>query len=56
MKISTRLKVALPSILVFGIIGALVGGAMGDAINGIRGGIIAGGIFAFFYLQRKNSK
>ena len=55
MKISTRIRVALPCILIGGVIGALVGGALGDTPNGIRAGVVLGGIVAFVYLQRKQS-
>jgi hypothetical protein len=55
MKTTYKLRIALPCILVFGTIGALVGGAVGDGINGTRAGIVVGGIVAFVFLQRKQS-
>jgi hypothetical protein len=55
MKISTRIKVALPCILIGAALGALVGGSLGDTANGIRAGIILGGVVAIIYLQRKQS-
>ena len=55
MKVSATLRIALPFILVAGTIGALVGGAIGEGVIGIRVGLIVGGIAAFVYLQRKKS-
>jgi len=55
MKVSYKLKVALPCILIFGSIGALVGGAFDLGANAIRAGIIVGGCVAFVILHRKNS-
>jgi len=55
MKVASKLRIALPSILIFGAIGALVGGAAGDAANGTRVGIVVGGVVAYVYLQRKKS-
>ena len=55
MKVAYKLRIALPCILIFGAIGALVGGAIGDAVNGIRAGIVVGGGVAFVYLKRKDS-
>jgi len=53
MKVAYKLRIALPCILVFGAIGALVGCGFGDAVNGTRVGIVVGGCVAFVYLQRK---
>ena len=55
MKVSATLWIALPWILIAGAIGALVGGAFGDGVNGIRVGVIVGGVTAFLYLRRKKS-
>jgi len=55
VKVSATLRIALPCILIGGIIGALVGGAFDIGLNAIRTGIIAGGIAAFVYLRRKKS-
>ena len=55
MKVADKLRIALPCILIFGAIGALAGGVFGDAVNGIRAGIVVGGGVAYVYLQRKNS-
>ena len=55
VKVSATLRIALPFILVGGVIGALVGGALGEGVIGIRVGLIAGGLAAFVYLQRKKS-
>jgi len=55
MKVTYKLRIALPCILIFGAIGALVGGAIGDGANGTRVGIVVGGSVAFVILQRKNS-
>jgi hypothetical protein len=55
MRLVQTLRIALPCILIFGAIGALVGGILGDGINGIRAGIVVGGAIAFLYLQKKNS-
>ena len=52
MKVSATLRIALPCILIGGIIGALVGVAFGIGVNGIRAGIIVGGIAAFVYVRR----
>ena len=53
MTVAYKLRIALPCILVFGSIGALVGGALGDGANGARVGIVVGGGVAFAILQRK---
>jgi len=42
MKVAYKLRIALPCILVFGAIGALVGCGFGDAVNGTRVGIVVG--------------
>jgi hypothetical protein len=55
VKASAILRIVLPCILLGGIIGALVGGAFGIGVNGIRAGIIVGGVAAFVYLRRKQS-
>ena len=55
MKVSATLRIALPIILVAGTIGALVGGASGEGVIGIRVGLIVGGVAAYVYLQRKKS-
>ena len=56
MKVAYKLRIALPCILIFGAIWALVGGAIGDGANGTRAGIVVGGGVAFLILQRKNSR
>jgi len=53
MKLSYKLRVALPCILIFGGLGALVGGAVGAGANGTRIGIVFGGVVAFIILQRR---
>ena len=55
MKVADKLRIALPCILIFGAIGALVGSLLGDVANGTRAGIVVGGGVALVYLQRKNS-
>ena len=55
MKVSATLRITLPCILIAGAIGALVGGAFGETANGIRVGVIVGGVTAFLYLKRKKS-
>lgn len=55
MKVSATLRIALPFILIGGILGALVMGAFDLGLNAIRAGIIVGGIAAFVYLRRKKS-
>ncbi len=55
MKVADKLVVALPCILVFGAIGALVGGALDANPAAIRVGIVVGGVAAFFVLQRKKT-
>jgi hypothetical protein len=55
MKVAYKLRIALPCILIFGAIGALVGGIMGVDANGIRVGIVVGGVVAFVFLKRKES-
>ena len=55
MKVADKLRIALPCMLIFGAIGALVGGIIGDGANGTRAGIVVGGGLAFVYLQRKES-
>ena len=55
MKVSATLRIALPCILTAGAIGALVGGAFGETVIGIRVGLIVGGAAVFVYLQRKKS-
>ncbi len=53
MTLDFIIKIALPCILIFGAIGALVGGAFDLGLNAIRAGIIFGGIVASFILIRK---
>jgi len=55
MKVSATLRIALPCILIGGIIGALVGGAFDIGLNAARAGIVVGGIVAFVFLRRKKS-
>ncbi len=55
MNVAYKLRVTLPCILIFGATGALVGGAIGDGVNGTRVGIVVGGCVAFVILQRKKS-
>ena len=55
MKVSEKLRVALPCILVFGLVGALFGGALDANPGAIRVGIVVGGLVAFLILQRKDS-
>lgn len=54
MKLSHKLRVLLPCILVSGATGALVGGSWGEPVHGLRIGIIAGGIVAFWLLRRRS--
>ncbi|MDH3216858.1 MAG: hypothetical protein OEN01_11275 [Candidatus Krumholzibacteria bacterium] len=51
--VATNLRTALPCILVGGVLGAMVGGALGSAANGTRVGIILGGVVAFAILRRR---
>jgi len=53
MIIATNLKTAIPCILIGGALGALVGGVLGSTANGIRVGIILGGVIAYIILMKK---
>jgi hypothetical protein len=55
MKFTDKLRVLVPCILIFGAIGALVGGPSDHSAAGIRVGIIFGGIAAYVYFYRKKS-
>jgi hypothetical protein len=55
MKVAEKLRVALPCILIFSALGALVGSTMDANPGAIRVGIVSGGVVAFFILQRKNT-
>jgi len=52
--LETYLRIPLPCILIGSVLGGIIGGILGDAINGIRVGIILGGVVAFIVLHRKN--
>ncbi len=54
MGIASTLRVALPCIVIGGGLGAIVGGALGSGVIGIRVGLILGGIVAFLYLRQKS--
>jgi fructose-specific phosphotransferase system IIC component len=51
MIIATNLKVAIPCIVLGGALGALLGSA-----NGVRVGIVMGGVVAFLILLKKQKK
>jgi len=53
MPVGAVLRIAAPFILIGGVLGALIGSALGDIKNGIRVGVILGGVGAFAFLQRK---
>jgi hypothetical protein len=46
-------RILLPCILIGAALGAMTGGALGDTANGIRVGIILGGVVAYIIMQRK---
>jgi len=50
------LRIPLPCILIGGALGAIIGGALGDSVNGIRVGIILGGVIAYILLLRKKRR
>jgi len=56
MTIANNLKIALPCILIGGALGALAGSMLDSIANGIRVGVILGGVIAFILLQRKKSR
>ena len=51
--IATNLKTAIPCIIIGGALGALVGGVLDITPNGIRVGIILGGVVAYIILMKK---
>ena len=51
--IVTNLKTAIPCIIVGGALGALVGGVLDSTENGIRVGIILGGVIAYMILLKR---
>ena len=53
MIIATNLKTAIPCILIGGALGALVGGVLDSTANGIRVGIILGGVIAYIILLKR---
>lgn len=53
ISLGTYLRIPLPCILIGGILGAMIGGSLGDIANGTRVGIILGGIVAFIIMRRK---
>jgi len=53
LTVGAYLRIPLPCILIGGALGALIGGALGHDTNGIRVGIVLGGVVAFIIMQRK---
>jgi hypothetical protein len=53
MNVRSNLRIAVPFILIGGALGALIGSAFGDIKNGIRVGVVLGGVGAFVFMQRK---
>ena len=53
MTISAIIRIALPCILIGGVIGSILGGVLGSIANGIRVGVILGGVIAFILIQKK---
>ena len=53
MIIVTNLKTAIPCIIIGGALGALVGGVLESTENGIRVGIILGGVIAYMILLKR---
>ena len=53
MTVGAILRVAVPCILIGGALGAMIGSALGDIPNGIRVGVVLGGVVAFIIMQRK---
>ena len=53
MPVGAVLRIAVPFILISGALGALIGSALGDITNGIRVGVVLGGVGAFAFIQRK---
>ena len=47
---------ALPHIIGGGVVGALLGAALGSAANGFRVGVILGGAVAFVRLKRRTER
>jgi hypothetical protein len=54
--VATNLRIAVPCILVGGVLGAIIGTPLGSPTNGFRAGVILGGAFAFVVLQRKKRR
>jgi hypothetical protein len=54
--VGTYFRIPLPCILIGGALGALIGGALGHDTNGIRAGIILGGIVAYIIMRRKQRR
>ena len=52
MKVSAAVRIALPCIVIGGILGALVGGAFDLGLGAVRAGIVAGGVAAFAIVPR----
>jgi len=53
LTVGDYLRIPLPCILIGGALGAAIGSTLGDTVNGIRVGIIMGGVVAFILLRRK---
>jgi hypothetical protein len=51
--IVTNLKTAIPCITIGGALGALVGGVLDSTANGIRVGVILGGVIAYIILLKR---
>ena len=54
--IISRLKIAIPCILIGGALGAVAGIFLDSGANGIRVGIILGGVIAFIILLKRQKK
>ncbi len=56
ISLGTYLRIPLPCILIGSALGAMIGSVLGDTVNGIRVGIILGGVVAFIILLRQKRR